>query len=124
MDGGIYFVRNGQYAPEKLLRRSGALLNLYALSVLLLSPAALAADMEIQGHIVLHGNVKSFKYHNPGCKYYSCRNCVKKFKTGAEAREAGYIASLLCYGDRGLTKNEQEEQHPPKAIKKRFRKRR
>jgi hypothetical protein len=43
-----------------------------------------------------HGNVKTKKFHHPGCRYYSCRNCLAKFKTREEAIKAGYIPCKVC----------------------------
>jgi hypothetical protein len=43
-----------------------------------------------------HGNVKTKKFHRPGCRYYSCRNCLANFKTREEAIKAGYSPCKVC----------------------------
>lgn len=43
-----------------------------------------------------HGNLKSKKFHRPGCRYYSCRNCLANFKTREEAIKAGYYPCKVC----------------------------
>lgn len=45
-----------------------------------------------------HGNSKSGVYHNPGCRWYNCKNCIKVFSSGEEARSAGYRACNICGG--------------------------
>jgi micrococcal nuclease len=46
----------------------------------------------------LHGNRKSHKYHNAGCRWYNCKNCTKNFGSASEARSAGYSACGKCGG--------------------------
>lgn len=43
-----------------------------------------------------HGNVKTKKFHRFGCRYYSCRNCLARFKTREEAIKAGYYPCKVC----------------------------
>ena len=43
-------------------------------------------------------NVKTMKYHKPGCKYYNCRDCTKFFKTPKAAQKAGYEPCKVCGG--------------------------
>jgi len=43
-----------------------------------------------------HGNVKTKKFHRPGCRYYSCPNCLARFKTRDEAIKAGYYPCKVC----------------------------
>ena len=28
-----------------------------------------------------HGNVSSRIYHDPGCRYYNCKNCTREFSS-------------------------------------------
>lgn len=44
----------------------------------------------------VHGNVKSHKYHNVNCRYYSCKNCSRTFGSATEARNAGYSPCQIC----------------------------
>lgn len=44
------------------------------------------------------GNVKTFKFHNSRCRYYSCRDCVASFKSRDEAFSMGYSACRKCGG--------------------------
>ncbi|MDR2141842.1 MAG: thermonuclease family protein [Deltaproteobacteria bacterium] len=46
----------------------------------------------------LRGNVSSHIFHNSSCKHYSCRNCVRIFKTREEALKAGFRACKICGG--------------------------
>lgn len=43
-----------------------------------------------------HGNVKSHKFHNSGCRHYNCKNCVKVFNTRQDALNAGYKPCGIC----------------------------
>lgn len=43
-------------------------------------------------------NVKTMKYHAPGCKFYNCKTCTKFFKTPAAAKKAGYEPCGVCGG--------------------------
>ena len=49
-----------------------------------------------QTEIVYHGNVRSKIFHQPGCRYYNCKNCVAIFNSRDEAIEAGYRACRVC----------------------------
>jgi endonuclease YncB( thermonuclease family) len=46
----------------------------------------------------LHGNTKSHKYHNAGCRWYNCENCTQNFGSAQEARSAGYSPCGKCGG--------------------------
>jgi len=43
-----------------------------------------------------HGNVKSHVFHTPSCKHFACKNCVKGFKSRADAVNAGYQPCRMC----------------------------
>lgn len=43
-------------------------------------------------------NVKTGKYHKPGCKFYDCRDCTKFFRSSAAAKKAGYVPCKVCGG--------------------------
>lgn len=43
-----------------------------------------------------HGNLKTKKFHRPGCRYYNCRNCLARFATREEAIRAGYAPCKVC----------------------------
>ena len=45
---------------------------------------------------VYHGNIKSHKFHRPGCRYYNCKACTRIFTSKAQALEAGYIPCKVC----------------------------
>lgn len=47
---------------------------------------------------VYSGNVKTKKYHNPGCKFYDCRDCTARFKSRKAAEAQGYTACQKCPG--------------------------
>ncbi|RJX29240.1 MAG: hypothetical protein C4525_14795 [Desulfarculus sp.] len=46
--------------------------------------------------IVYHGNVRSKKFHRPGCRYYNCRNCTAHFPSRERAIAAGYAPCKVC----------------------------
>jgi micrococcal nuclease len=43
-----------------------------------------------------HGNVKSQKFHQPGCRHYNCRKCTRAFSSRAKAIAAGYSPCGIC----------------------------
>ena len=43
-----------------------------------------------------HGNVSSFIFHGPQCRYYNCSNCVKVFNTRSDALNGGYRPCKIC----------------------------
>lgn len=43
-----------------------------------------------------HGNVRSKKFHGPGCKQYNCKNCTDVFPSRQAAVEAGYRPCGSC----------------------------
>lgn len=45
---------------------------------------------------IYHGNLKSHKFHAPGCRYYYCKNCRAVFKSRQAAIRAGYIPCKVC----------------------------
>lgn len=45
---------------------------------------------------VYHCNLKSKKFHRPGCRYYHCPNCQVVFGSWQEALTAGYAPCTLC----------------------------
>ncbi len=45
---------------------------------------------------VYHGNLKSKKFHRPGCRYYACPNCQAVFHSRQEALAAGYVPCKVC----------------------------
>jgi endonuclease YncB( thermonuclease family) len=45
---------------------------------------------------VYHGNVKSRKFHRPGCSVYDCKNCTAVFRSREEAINAGYEPCQMC----------------------------
>lgn len=44
----------------------------------------------------ISGNIKTFKYHLPFCKYYRCRTCLRYFNSKREANDEGYIPCRVC----------------------------
>ena len=45
---------------------------------------------------VYHGNTSSHVFHEPGCRYFDCKNCVKSFETREQAIKAGYEPCGIC----------------------------
>ena len=45
---------------------------------------------------VYHGNVRSKKFHRPGCRYYNCKNCTARFTSREQAIQAGYVPCKVC----------------------------
>lgn len=45
---------------------------------------------------VYHGNLKTRKFHRPGCRYYNCSNCTAVFHSREEAIRAGYVPCKVC----------------------------
>ncbi|XPV74721.1 MAG: Ada metal-binding domain-containing protein [Desulfovibrio sp.] len=43
-----------------------------------------------------HGNRKSHVFHQLGCRYYECKNCVVVFKNKKSALVAGYRPCKIC----------------------------
>ena len=43
-----------------------------------------------------HGNRRSHVFHAPNCQHYNCKNCTKRFKSIAEATNAGYRSHNQC----------------------------
>lgn len=44
------------------------------------------------------GNVSTYKYHRPGCRYFYCRDCVRSFNSREEARASGFVPCQKCGG--------------------------
>jgi Metal binding domain of Ada len=57
---------------------------------------AAAKEHAPAAEIVYHGNVRSKKFHRPGCRYYNCRNCTAHFASRAQAIAAGYVPCKVC----------------------------
>ena len=74
-------------AAEKVARANG--LNIWAGKVIQFGNQDLSCK-------VVHGNVKSMKFHGPGCKYFNCKNCTKVFPNRHEAIMAGYLPCGIC----------------------------
>ncbi len=45
---------------------------------------------------VFHGNLKSKKFHRPGCRYYYCPNCQAIFVSREAALAASYLPCKVC----------------------------
>jgi hypothetical protein len=59
--------------------------------------APLGAPVRIaQADVVYHGNVRSKKFHRPGCRYYNCKNCTARFPKREQAIQAGYVPCKVC----------------------------
>ena len=56
------------------------------------APALLTA----QAATIYHGNVRSKKFHRPGCRYYNCKNCTAEFTSREQAIQAGYVPCKVC----------------------------
>jgi methylphosphotriester-DNA--protein-cysteine methyltransferase len=46
--------------------------------------------------ITYHGNKRSHIFHQPGCRYYNCKNCVVVFTTREKALAAGFRPCKIC----------------------------
>ncbi|MCA1905129.1 MAG: hypothetical protein LDL11_00890 [Desulfarculus sp.] len=55
-----------------------------------------AAQPAPAGRMVYHGNLKSKKFHRPGCRYYDCPNCQAVFRSREQALAAGYLPCRVC----------------------------
>lgn len=44
------------------------------------------------------GNAKTGKYHNASCRHFTCKNCVIRLNSPAEARQKGFVACKVCGG--------------------------
>jgi len=62
-------------------------------AIMLLALASLSAPAV---SVVYHGNVKSGVFHRPGCRHYSCKNCIAVFPSREAAMEAGYRPCRVC----------------------------
>ena len=56
----------------------------------------LSRTQGIMHGVIFHGNVKSYKFHRPGCSSYSCKHCVEEFSSIDEAISAGYEPCKNC----------------------------
>lgn len=65
-----------------------------ALAITLCAGVATGADRDSEG--AFHGNVRSHKFHRPGCRYYRCRNCTAVFPSRKAAIAAGYEPCGIC----------------------------
>lgn len=45
---------------------------------------------------LVRGDVKSMVFHQPGCRYFDCKNCTKAFLDRHEALKAGYKPCGIC----------------------------
>lgn len=48
------------------------------------------------GHAAYSGNIKSMKFHHPGCRHYDCKNCIRSFSDRKAAIDAGYKPCGQC----------------------------
>ena len=48
--------------------------------------------------VVYSGNPKSMKYHNSGCRYFSCKACTVRLSSPEEAKAKGFVACKHCGG--------------------------
>lgn len=55
-----------------------------------------ATILVAQTETVYHGNVRSKKFHRPGCRYYDCKNCTARFTSREQAIQAGYVPCKVC----------------------------
>ena len=89
----------GGAESEKKKRGAGPVLILNLLLVLVLALFFLAAvsSAPARGQApVFHGNIKTKKFHRPGCRFFNCKNCVVKFATREAAVQAGYSPCKVC----------------------------
>lgn len=60
------------------------------------APPHKAAAQQAAPRIVYHGNLRSHKFHRPGCRYYNCKNCTARFTSREQAIKAGYVPCKVC----------------------------
>ncbi|MCG8567864.1 MAG: hypothetical protein MI747_22585 [Desulfobacterales bacterium] len=58
--------------------------------------AAPHGEESLVANVVYHGNIKSHKFHRPGCRYYNCKACTRIFTSKAQALQAGYLPCGVC----------------------------
>ena len=46
--------------------------------------------------VVYHGNIVGMIFHQPGCRYYNCKNCIATFPSREAAIKAGYRPCKIC----------------------------
>ena len=61
------------------------------------APPAPVATSAPAARPVYRGNLKSKKFHRPGCRYYHCPNCQAIFATREQALSAGYTPCKVCW---------------------------
>lgn len=44
----------------------------------------------------VHGNKKSYIYHQPSCQWFNCKNCTAIFSSASSAQKAGYRGCKKC----------------------------
>ena len=78
--------------------RKGAFIIVFPFLLLLLIPLVLGYGPEVvqATDAVYQGNVKSRVFHQPGCRYYGCKNCTATFSSRDEAIQAGYRPCKVC----------------------------
>ena len=54
------------------------------------------AETSEAGAGAFHGNVRSRKFHRPGCRHYRCPNCTAVFHSRREAIAAGFQPCGIC----------------------------
>lgn len=69
---------------------------LIAAILLLLTSIAAINFPAISESIEYHGNVQSYKFHRPGCRWYNCGNCTAVFHSRSEAIKAGFVPCKIC----------------------------
>lgn len=60
------------------------------------TPPARPVAREAAPQVVYHGNVRSHKFHRPGCRYYDCKNCTARFPSREQAIQAGFVPCKAC----------------------------
>ncbi|WP_394699631.1 Ada metal-binding domain-containing protein [uncultured Pseudodesulfovibrio sp.] len=58
-------------------------------------PLPLVAEVHASS-VVYHGNRNSHVFHQPGCRYFNCKNCVVVFSSLKQAIEAGFRPCKIC----------------------------
>lgn len=58
--------------------------------------ATAAAQPAPAAQPVYHGNLKSKKFHRPGCRYHACPHCQAVFHSREQALAAGYVPCKVC----------------------------
>jgi len=91
----VVVVADGIMRLEGRMKRRKFLKGLLA-STVVLGLGLTGFAEEADAGTVYVGNTESKIFHKPGCRYYGCKACTKKFYSRQAAIDAGYRACKTC----------------------------